>query len=53
MNNYEKGIQHGKSIMLLTMIHWLESVDDNFPFDRDSVELIKEAMKQGIYKERD
>lgn len=53
MNDYEKGIKHGKQIALLTITHWLENIDDNFPFDRESVELIKEAIKQEIYKERD
>lgn len=53
MNEYQKGIRHGKSIAILTILHWLESIDDNFPMDKQTAELIAQGIKEGIYQERD
>lgn len=55
MNDYRKGLEHGKELERLTIIHWLESLDELESWLEPGEELksLLDAIKEEIYRRRD
>ena len=53
IKEYIRALNHGKEIERLTIINWLEEVDQIDAFGDTDVKGIIEALKEEIHKRRD
>ena len=53
LKQYIRALNHGKELERLTIINWLEEVDQIDAFGDTDVKGIIEALKEEIYKRRD
>jgi hypothetical protein len=53
IKQYIRALNHGKEIERLTIINWLEEVDQIDAFGDTDVKGIIEALKEEIHKRRD
>ena len=53
LREYLRALNHGKELERLTIINWLEEVDQIDAFGDTDVKGIIEALKEEIHKRRD
>ena len=53
LKEYTRALNHGKEIERLTIINWLEEVEQIDAFGETDVSGIIEALKEEIHKRRD
>lgn len=53
LKEYTRALNHGKEIERLTIINWLEEVEQIDAFGETDVAGIIEALKEEIHKRRD
>jgi hypothetical protein len=53
LKEYLRALNHGKELERLTIINWLEEVDQIDAFGDTDVKGIIEALKEEIHKRRD